>query len=302
MKYAFTVTASKGYMFAINSTINACKHFGTNADFYIAYHPDITKEVRDSYKDTFPFKVEFLPMVDFGNDFFASKYALVDLIKDKYDAICVLDGDQFICSNVNGYFKLAEEGKFINETWRIKSDYPISIKYSIPFGRPNDLVSFFNSHLADLAVFFSPKHYPNFATDWYKQTMEGGGERNHPFVVMNRLICRDVLPDNLIALFSDLWLFDSIYWQEKLNRETDKLIDTKGRCLKAIHNRWWQVGRAKSELINSMKCNNIPQSLIGEHNMNLIKEYMEYFNDMTPQTKNNDYLKGKITIDRGGKE
>lgn len=297
MKYAFTVTASSGYMFGINATINACKHFGNNADFYIAYHTSVTKEVRDSYKDAFPFKVEFVPMEDFGNNFFASKYALVDLIKDKYESVCVLDGDQFICSNVNEYFELAAQGKFITETWR----NPQSVKHAIPFGRPNDLVSFYNSFLADLSVFFSPKHYPNFATDWYKQTMKGGGEINHPFVVMNRLICRDVLRDNLIELFCDLWLFDSIYWQDKLTRNDDLLFNAKGMRINAIHNRWWQLGRAEAELVNSLKCNNIPQSLIGEHNMNLIKEYMEYFNDMTPQTKNNNYLKGKITIDRGGK-
>ncbi len=295
MKYAFIVTASIGYMFGVNSTINACKHFGTEADFYILYHPSIIKEMRDSYKDMFPFKVEFIPMTDFGNNFFASKYIYVDEIKDKYDAVCILDGDQFLCSNVNEYFEAAAKGKFATGTWRS----PSSVKHNIPFGRPDELISFHNCFLSDLSVFFSPKYYPNFATDWYKETMDmSKGERNHPFVVMNRLICRDVLPENLIELNCHLWLFDSIYWSERLTRVNDKLVNTNGEYLCGIHNRWWQEGRAKTELINSLKYDNINTSLAGEYNMNLIKEYMEYFNDMTPQTKNSLYLKDKITISR----
>ena len=292
MKYAFSLTASSGYMFSVNSTINACKYFGTEADFYILYHPSITEEVRNSYKDMFPFKITFIPMADFGNNFFASKYIYVNEIKDKYDAVCILDGDQFLCSNVNEYFKSASQGKFATGTWRS----PDSVKHVIPFGRPEALRSFFNCFMSDLSVFFSPKYYPNFATDWYNQTMSGGGEYNHPFVVLNRLICRDVLPDNLIELNCNLWLFDSCYWQEKLVRWGDKLINTKNEALNGIHNRWWQVGRAQSELINSLKYDNKEASLTGESNMNLIKEYMEYFNEMTPKTRCDEYLKGKISI------
>lgn len=294
MKYAFTVTASIGYLFSVNSTINACKHFGTDADFYILYHPSITEEVRNSYKDVFPFKVEFIPMADFGNNFFASKYLYAHEIKDKYDSVCVLDGDQFLCSNVNEYFNAAAQGKFVTGTWRS----PDSVKKYIPFGKSDSVISFFNCFMSDLSVFFSSKYYPNFAIDWYNQTMQGGGERNHPFVVLNRLICRDIKPDNLIELNCNLWLFDSIYWSERLDRTKsgDYLINSKGEILLGIHNRWWQEGRAKSELINSLKYDNRKATYTGCHNMNLIKDYMEYFNDMTPRTKRDHYLKGTIIV------
>jgi hypothetical protein len=56
MKYTFVVSASRAFIFALNCTINAAKYFGSTADFNIIYD-DISQEVRDTYNNTFPFKI-----------------------------------------------------------------------------------------------------------------------------------------------------------------------------------------------------------------------------------------------------
>ena len=93
-------------------------------------------------------------------------------------------------------------------------------------------------------------------------------------------------------LDGDHWVFDRVYWTFKLKRVGNELqYEDDNSKIFGIHNRWWQAGRAETEIRNNRNSSDINT---GISNMNLIRDFMAEFNDMTPGSKWNDYEKKRF--------
>ena len=299
MKNAFIVTISGSYMFCLNATFNAMKHYGTNADFHVIYHEEMNKRYMERCSEAFPFKVIWHPITerdakktygDLYHAFFAEKYWIADHIKDDYDAVCIIDGDLFLCANMNEYFEIAfNEKKFITATHE-HSMFPVKSLYNIPTDK---IVDRMYAALADFPVFFDPKHFNQFIKDWYDFTFESSpeDERNHPLIAFNRSIRKNIKLEEIVALDGNQWVCDKNYWEKKYieNFDFDSLRMYNPDRVFAIHNRWWKEGRANNEIIANR--NDSPGFHTAVHNFNSIRNFMAKFNSMTPETYNDDYEK-----------
>ena len=132
------------------------------------------------------------------------------------------------------------------------------------------------------------------------------GEASHSVIALNRAVCRHGKKDKILGLESRLWVCDSIWPYIKIYIGTyeDKIYyDNISIQINAWHCRWWQKGRAQAEWIANKK------SLIArkndkeymtwfdnqEHNFNVVKNFMEKFNNMIPAIKSEfDLVKGPI--------
>ncbi len=299
MRSAFIVTISGGYMFCLNATFNAMKHYGTNADFHVIYHAETNKDYMARCSEAFPFKVIWHPLIDrhelggkkYGDlyhAFFADKYWMADHIKDDYDAVCIIDGDLFLCANMDEYFEKAfNEKKFITATHE-HAAFPVASMYTIPIDK---IIDRMYCALADFPVFFDPKHFNQFIKDWYNFTfdMSLGGECNHPLIAFNRSIRKNIKPEDIIALDGNQWVCDKNYWEKKYLWNFDSLEMYNPDRVFAIHNRWWKEGRANNEIIKNR--NDSAGFHTAVHNFNSIRNFMAEFNEMTPETYNDDYEK-----------
>jgi len=296
MKNAFVVTITNGYMFSLNASINAMKHFGTNADFHILYQWETPSAYIEAYKKAFP-NTFWVPLSNWGSSrkytdtyhiYFADKYDYALKIKDEYDSICIIDGDLFLCDNMNEYFRLAgEEGKFITATHEhcgmpIGSFYQQSLELVVDRCR---------CAFADFPVFVNTKLHEKFLFDWLEQTfhVQAGTEINHPLIAMNRSILKNIPKETFIVLDGNRWVCDKNYWITDIVRQGDRLVNQLGN-ISAIHNRWWKEGRANGDFnasigIEESKKNHVASLDRVQNNMNNIVDYMEWFNDMTPETR-----------------
>jgi len=313
MKYAYISTISPGYMFAMNATLNANKYYGTNADVHLLYPNSVEKDpVEMAYmkrcETAFPFKVKWIPKDDFGGDYFDAKYKYAATLKDEYDSICIIDADLFICSDTTEYFeKSAKEDILITAT-RVRSG--MKDKMCMTWDNPENIDSAPKSYFADFPTFINPKFGEKFLNDWHKGTNKDcrdvSKDKNypanyfHPLMTMNRCICKLFKPEQTIALDGNFWDADfKIGWTDYI-RKGDIMVNDLGKRFYAIHNKWWKNGRARSDLKMPLRHkDNIEVNKRLDRftkNINAIKDFMVWFNEMTPETKRDDYL--KETIDR----
>jgi hypothetical protein len=131
-------------------------------------------------------------------------------------------------------------------------------------------------------------------------------EANHSVVALNRAVCKYGNRNKILGLDRRLWVCDAI-WNDarlKTNLEKDKVYNDLGLQLKGWHCRWWQKGRTEGEWLNN-KARLIEAKKIGakdlldgfviqEHNYNLVRDFMLRFNDMTPEVRSDEYLRGLI--------
>ena len=307
MKYAYISTISPGYMFAMNANLNANKYYGTNADVHLLYHESMEKDsIEVAYmkkcENSFPFKVKWIKLNDFGTGFHNAKYNYAKSLKNEYDAVCLIDADLFICSDTRKYFeKVASENVLISANFL----YASIEQKDMPFENPETLVDRGQAYVADFPVFINPKFGEKLFDCWYKNTVETyvdvSKEINHPLVAFNRCICKTILSKEIIILDGNIWICDRDYWKADYIRKNDIMIKNTGERVCAIHNKWWKYGRTSGEWLSQKHIKEDNIEMIkrldrGEKNFNAIKDFMVWFNEMTPETKRDDYL--KETIDR----
>lgn len=295
MKHAFILTISTGYMFSLNATMNAMKHFGTNADFHVIYHEAVPQEYMDACSKAFPFKVFWYPIKqreeglvynDLYHAFFAEKYWIADQIKGDYDSLCIIDGDLFLCEDMTPWFEAAAiHKKFITADHK-HCGMPVEslFKHNLEDIRDRNVAS-----LADFPVFFDGKHHAQFIRDWYLFTFDHHvtDERSHPLIAFNRSIRKNVKLEDIVVLDGHHWVCDHNYWEVRYTERDGKMYNPEP--VYAIHNRWWKEGRASNEIIaNRNDSENFHNAL---HNFNSIRNFMAKFNAMTPETYWDDYVK-----------
>ena len=314
-KYAFIVTVNNSYLFSLNAIMNAQEVAGTQANFEII-HGEVEPKYIEESKKAFDFDVIWTPRNEYHEkysskvkyvNYFSYKYYRALEVADKYDAVCIIDADLFMYTNVNKYFEMAaKENKIItarnvrsgetNESGKLLDKWTL--------GNPDTLTWGKNVwYLADFPIFFNPKQRKKLIEDWIdfhsSPVPEGYRlESVQPDGSWNRSLCKNLKSrDEVIPLDGELWVADRNYTKNYVEKKDNKLFFINGpnigQQINAIHNRWWQPGRCCAEtkrmprnseyFINTLK------------SMNTIKNFMDEFN----QRKLSQYvpvgIKGQLT-------
>lgn len=303
--YAFVVSCSPWYDFGLISCMNAQQLRGTDAAWEIA-EEGFTDERKAAISAAFPGMVNWTPLAELRplyedrrsdkkypiERFWAAYWLLAyKLLKEKkYKAVCVIQADQFLDTNVNVFFKMAEQG------FMVSTEYPFSFyrAQDLPFGRDTELWDRGQCALFDAANFIGQEH-TEMALDCVRLQAEDAfkGESNGSIPALNRSVCRHVKKDRILGLEGRLWVCDSIWFETKLyhNQILDRVYRDGGVSIYGWHCRWWQDGRAASEILalkDSEKT--VKQNCL--HNYNFTKSYMERFNKMKPEIASDNYVKG----------
>jgi len=309
--YAFIVGSSNAYSFGLISTMNAQNYFKTNADWEIVHDDLWDPRHRERITEAFPFNVNWYRLdtliSEYKNSFVDKRsnqaYPMLDpwfpvsllarkLLKEgKYKSVCLLQADQFVFANLDIYFKISESGIFIS------GEFPFSFAkvQDMPFG--NDKGIWDRSMCAAFdSINFSGYQYSEVFFDLVNFQTEDPfkGEATHPMICHNRSICKHVPKDRILGLDRYLWVCDSI-WAETLLRigpTGDTIFNSIGQQLYGWHCRWWQEGRIASELDIHKNSKDVIDKI--EYNYNLVKSFMEKFNNMIPEISSDVYEKGFI--------
>jgi len=312
--YAIVVSCNPGYGFGLISTMNAQNYFGTDADWEIAYEL-FDPEYMQKVSDAFPFNVNWTPVselmknvVDKRTDQSAPldrmwlAYWLLAhkvLLEKKYKAVCVIQADEFVFVNLDTYFQIAQSGTLVI------SEYPFNFQSAenLPFG--DDKAIWDRSMAAAFdGINFIGQEYAQLPADIVNFQAEDSfrGEANHSVIALNRSICRHGKKGKVLSLEGRLWVCDSIWPYTKLYTVNDKVYNHLQIQIKAWHCRWWQLGRVKAEWINR-KTTIMASPLTSEYmnwlnneenNYNLVRDFMERFNNMIPAISSDRYVKGPI--------
>lgn len=300
MKYAYISTISPGYMFSMNASMNANKYYGTNAEVHLLYSL-IDKDYMKRCETAFPFKVKWIPLTDYGTSFHNAKYSYAASLKNEYDAVCLIDADLFICCDTKEYFKkVAKENVLISAT-HVWSGLE---KEHMLFDDFKKVIDRGKAYLADFPVFVNPKFGEKMFNCWHKNTIETyvdiSKEFAHPLVAFNRCVCKTMSSEQIIPLDGSLWVCDQNYWGVDYIRKGDKMVGREGKRVCAIHNKWWKLGvanghfRAVAQHGDDGQAEWLERVNRGERNMNAIKDFMSWFNEMTPATRRDNYVKERI--------
>ncbi|MDP8265818.1 MAG: hypothetical protein P9M07_02595 [Candidatus Aceula meridiana] len=315
--YAIIISCNPGYGFGMISTMNAMKHFGTDADWEVAYE-GYTEEERHKISGSFPFNVNWTPVSELMstvvdnrsnkeigplNRMWLSYWLLpLKLLREKkYKAVCVIQADCFVFVNLDVYFKMAENGIIVSGehafSWIEAEDMPFGDDKAI-WDRSMcaifDNINFMNGEHIDLI-----EDIINFqCEDSFK------GEANHSVIALNRAVCKHGKRGKILGLDRRLWTCDCIWPETDLRVGPDgfKIYNSDNIPLSAWHCRWWQKGRCVAEFANNIepiKQNSGNKDYMdtldrNERNFNVVKSFMEKFNAMTPDVASEDFAHGAI--------
>jgi hypothetical protein len=317
--YAIVLSCNPGYGFGMIATMNAMKYYGTNADWEVAYE-GFTPEYREKVSNAFPFQVNWTTVTELMktvvdkrttsavagfNIFWLAYWLMADkLLKEKkYKTICVTQADQFTFVNLNSYFQQAERGMMFSSHYDF-TKIPI---HSVVFGDDKSIWDRGQCSFFDSVNFIgtNSKH-----TEIPRQTIEFQcedafrGEANHSVIALNRSIIKYGTHNDVRGLAGHLWGCDAEWGNGRyqLSDDGDRIYCWNGEQTCSWHSRWWQKGRAEGEVVQMRRA--IEQGLDTDeitqiwdnhiHNYNLVKSFMERFNNMTPEIRSEEYLQGII--------
>jgi hypothetical protein len=316
--YAFVTGSSNAYSFGLISTMNAQNYFKTGADWEIVYDDYWNFEHLAKLSQAFPFNVTLHAqkplndelmniLIDKRNnknipfDPWASySFLAYKLLKEKkYKAICVLQADQFVFVNLDTYFRIAENGVLVT------GEFPWSVVNvdEMPFGNDKGIWNRCMCGAFDSINFYGQMHAVHFIDLLNFQLEEPfKDESSHPMICHNRSICKNFDKNHVLGLDKELWVADNIWTNTKLNLTGDKILNDCGCRINGWHSRIWEIGRISNEWeknkdILTRDCKNPGTILVFdrlEHNYNLVKSFMERFNNMIPEIRADNYQKGFI--------
>lgn len=320
--YAFVITCNPGYSFGLIASMNAQMYFGTAADWEVAYEPYpndlglLGKEHREKISEVFPFNVTWTPVVDLISTmtvdnrtdkripvekFWLGYWLMAQKVlqEGKYKAVCVIQADVFPFVNLDVYFQIAERGIMVSS----ESAYSFINCAELPFGDDEKIWNRSQNSLFDALNFVGPEHI-NIVIDTVKMQLEDASkeENNYTVITLNRSVCKHGQKNKILGLEARTWCCDCIWDKYRLHLVGDKVYNDAEIKINAWHCRWWQPGRvdhewrANKEAVIHNKNNRefIARFDNQEHNYNLVKSFMERFNDMTPEIRSEEYLHGLI--------
>jgi hypothetical protein len=305
--YAFVIACTPGYGFGMISAMNAQEHYGTNADWEIAYEW-YTQEEREAISKAFKFNVNWTPIDDLmklvnnrkknpadnAPKYWMAYWLLAyKLLKEKkYKAVCVIQTDSFYMCNLDVYFKIAESGVFIS------GEYPCYLNRleGLPFG--DDKAVWDRSQCAAFdSINFLNQDYTELAIDTirYQEVDVVKGEDNHSVIALNRAICKHGKKDKVLSLERNIWVCDTIWNDTVLHVDAvfkDRVYNDRGLQIFGWHCRWWQVGRVAAEWRNNQQV--LHKMDIQEKNYILVRDFMARFNNMKPEISSKEYEDGSL--------
>jgi len=317
--YAFVAACNPGYWFALLSTMNAQNYFGTDADWEIAYD-GFTDEDRDRISGMFPHVVNWTAgdllckeiedkRLNKSNGLhfqWLSGWVLAHKVlkEKKYKAVCIIQADEFLFVNLNNYFEIASFGKLV-----CSEVYGHKIK-DFRYGDPrNNRVFWFG--LFDGLVFIGQEDYllPKEFLHFHETI-----DRHCSFVeelvdihkVESNPLFRDIMTrisnEDIIALNATQWCGDADYPSANYYIENDKVFRKYGEDiiqLYGLHRRWWQWTNEHflleyGGLLDLDDVDKIQKLDNVANNINLIKSFQERFNEMIPEIRSEEYVKGRL--------
>jgi len=215
------------------------------------------------------------------DQFWAAWSALAIEKMDNYDAICVIQGDEFVFSNMTPYFSSAAKADITSISEHYNNYKTIE---ELPFGREQEVYNRAHCTFTDQLICTNSKFKVLFEYLLKSQLRPPEkGESNHPVIALNRAVCKYLNPNDVIPLDRNEWCFQKGIMSLPLRKNGKKMYNDRSWRIKGIHNRWWMDGRVATELhINKNKdMSNF------KNNVKVIRSLMSEFNDMTPETKIN---------------
>ena len=295
----FISSVSAGYMFAVNATINAAKHFGTDAEFHLLYRPgEIPPDYMEAVSKESGVKVLWIESTPYGVSYNIPKYGYAASLADKCDAVCLIDADLFVCTNVNEHFENAEKGLFTTAGHM----HAGGILDYLDFANPAAIGDRSKCQLADFPVFADPTKHEAFFKYWHTHVIQLGTEYDHPLIVMNRSVAMHFKKEQVICLDGHHWVADLRFWEMPYTYTAKDmmLFDLEGRVY-ACHNKWWKEGRAAAEIIASYQQRHpdymaqFTESIKrGTDNFNTIVDLMKQYVALNPKIAWPCELKGPI--------
>jgi len=298
--HAFVLACNPGYSFGMISTMNAQHYFGTDADWEVAYldypeedrerisrlhprnvnwtsHDELTKEINDH-------------RIERGNGLheqWLTGWVLAHKVlkEKKYKAVCIIQADEFMMVNLDGYFKIAEQGGLVCS--EVLGHKVADFKYGdirnnrmMWFGLFDGLV-FIGQH-----DFMLPRQFVDFheRIDWYCNFKDDNIdyqrlESNPLFIdIMER-----AQEGEITALNGVQWCGDPDYHIAKYSVEGDNFFrELNGEKIQLYgwHRRWWLPFEVTHPIVRD--------------NVNVAKSFMERFNDMIPEMSSQLYVKGYV--------
>jgi hypothetical protein len=275
-------------MFGLNAAINAMAKAGCKADWEIAYH-NVPEDYRKKMSESFPFKVNWTDLVELNAEtngvadkYWIATWLMTNKVIDNYDAICHTQADHMPLSDMTALFKAAANDCFVI-TEHFNTNPTIEDLY-----KREDLVTHRGQcALTDQFIFTNKKNKHIFAETARIMDTRLEGDRNHPIIILNNLVKEHIPFEDVITLERHLWAFQKNLGKIPLHRRGDYLFTNNDVRLRGIHNRWWQIGRAGSEIKN----NPGRDMSVAKKNWNIIRDYMAEMNARTPATKIENYEK-----------
>jgi len=299
-KNAIVVTMSPGYLYSLNATMNAMAEVGTDCDFEVVFGIGEGRQKFEKYmelsQNAFLFKVIWTDRESIKSrylmNWFSYKYQRALDIWDKYDSICIIDGDAFFYTNLNELFnRCINEKKFVlDASPRYTSNrhkwvlgHPESGEWSKPWWYYVDTPVFFNTKvekhrkvMEEWISLHSQKPLPGMAP-----------ESDHPCGCLDRALCKYLASfDEVIEISGWSWLCELGVSMYEMEHKDGKLYWVSGpgagKQLCSIHNRWWMPGRAIADLRGGtndlfLKNMNLEKTLMDKYNNMKLTEYVDYY-------------------------
>ena len=297
MKYTFVVSTNSAYIFGLAATMNAMKFVGTNADFNII-HDGIDTGIQEGISKDFPFKVIWHNINDVmkeivvtatkhaPNRFWVTPWYLGAKLLDEYDAVCVLQSDEFLMANVNSLFRTAAMTDIV-----IATEYtsPQTEAEDLPFGTTRTILNRGHYALYDQLVFCGKANKQIFIDTYRDQCLERwmeDSEVDQPMCALSQSCATHLTNDRIIGLDAHVWAWDrdDTIFLTSYNATTKRMYNERKIRLHGIHTKVWWDGVVSHAVKCHKEANDIDKVRCLCHNYNLQRDIMLEYNRMTPTT------------------
>jgi len=285
-KYALVVTDS-GYIYGVNALINSLKYYGNEVTFHHLYWGEEaeawSKAIQNSGK--FDFKSINLEKLSSNPDypkrngsvrpawfckFYRYFYCALEL-SGKYDAICIMDADMMVTSNIMAWFEVAAcSDKLImpnNDMSAQEHDSYIIDKIGSGASPP----------LHNMPLFFRPSSKINniflsMISIHEKRQVSDMSSLNHAIIEAGYM-------NNVLALPNLLWLISVAYnvrlTLKEVGGRKQLMLHKTGDRINSVHKPWW-IPQYCKKLIEG--CSNEMARDIALNNLSLFWDLLCFFN------------------------
>jgi len=287
MKSAVVVPCSSGYLYGLNSIINALEIYHNTADVHVIWYYDrrnetdpITKSFFDQLKTAkFGFDIKVINVMDiFGSDYYNPKPGWMlrfarwrytkNLADQGYDAVCHLGADVMVWDNIMNWMEVAAKTDIVVTGRNALGDYGF---------HSDTIIHTNNAPYADVPCFANPaRNYECFERIYKIACTMAIGDMPAFYFAMKEY-------NKKVILLPDILWIRNIRQADYISESGRKIAGdypfltssvTKQR-ISMVHGKFWSRLRVNKQ-INAVKgAENAP---LWVHNLELCYKMMKYFN------------------------